>query len=93
MVPASLVAYFISRRFGMEEGTLGTIMASAQFVSSIGNMFASSVAKRIGLVRTSQSSTAHDKWGSHADNRQQWSLLIYRVLSFSPYCQRRRLYS
>lgn len=54
MVPASLVAYFISGKFGMEEGTLGTIMASAQFVSSIGNIFASSVAKRIGLVRTSQ---------------------------------------
>ncbi|EME47590.1 hypothetical protein DOTSEDRAFT_105592, partial [Dothistroma septosporum NZE10] len=52
MVPASLVAYFISRKFGMAEGTLGTIMASAQFVSSIGNILASSVAKRIGLVRT-----------------------------------------
>lgn len=54
MVPASLIAYYISGKFGMPEGTLGTIMASAQFVSSLGNIFASSVAKRIGLVRTSE---------------------------------------
>lgn len=54
MVPASLIAYYISGKFGMPEGTLGTIMASAQFVSSLGNIFASSVAKRIGLVRTSK---------------------------------------
>ncbi|KAF7186549.1 putative membrane protein [Pseudocercospora fuligena] len=52
MVPASMIAYYVSRKFGIEEGTLGTIMASAQFVSSMGNMLASSVAKRIGLVRT-----------------------------------------
>lgn len=55
MVPASLIAYYISNKFEIAEGTLGTIMASAQFVSSIGNIFASSVAKRIGLVRTSKS--------------------------------------
>ncbi|EME86849.1 uncharacterized protein MYCFIDRAFT_109490, partial [Pseudocercospora fijiensis CIRAD86] len=52
MVPASMIAYYVSRKFGIEEGTLGTIMASAQFVSSMGNMLASSVAKRIGLIRT-----------------------------------------
>ncbi|KXT12919.1 hypothetical protein AC579_4127 [Pseudocercospora musae] len=52
MVPASMIAYYVSRKFGIEEGTLGTIMASAQFVSSMGNMLASLVAKRIGLVRT-----------------------------------------
>ncbi|KAK4505402.1 hypothetical protein PRZ48_003365 [Zasmidium cellare] len=52
MVPVSLIAYYISNKFSIAEGTLGTIMASAQFISSIGNIFASSVAKRIGLVRT-----------------------------------------
>lgn len=41
----------------MPEGTLGSIMASAQFISSLGNMLASSVAKRIGLVRTSKSAS------------------------------------
>lgn len=54
MVPASLIAYYISNKFKIEEGKLGTIMASAQFISSIGNIFASSAAKRIGLVKTSE---------------------------------------
>ena len=55
MVPASLVAYFIERKFpSLPEGKLGTIMASAQFVSSLGNMVASSVARRIGLIKTSK---------------------------------------
>ncbi|KAI5358171.1 Putative major facilitator superfamily, MFS transporter superfamily [Septoria linicola] len=52
MVPASLIAYFLAQKFEVSEGVLGTIMASAQFVSSLGNIFASSVSKRIGLVRT-----------------------------------------
>ena len=52
MVPNSLIVLYISRKFRLAEGKLGTIIASAQFVSSIGNIFASSVAKRIGLVRT-----------------------------------------
>lgn len=80
MVPASLVAYYISRKFGMPEGTLGTIMASAQFVSSLGNIFASSVAKRIGLVRTSR---FHSPCACHpkADSsvRLQWSSLTFPV--------------
>ncbi|KAK5703222.1 hypothetical protein LTR97_004171 [Elasticomyces elasticus] len=52
MVPNSLVAFFMTRKFGVPEGKLGTILAAAAFVSSIGNVLASSVAKRIGLVRT-----------------------------------------
>ncbi|KAK5736797.1 hypothetical protein LTR17_007122 [Elasticomyces elasticus] len=52
MVPNSLVAFFMTRKFGVSEGKLGTILAAAAFVSSIGNVLASSVAKRIGLVRT-----------------------------------------
>lgn len=51
MVPNSLIAFFMERKFGMPEGQLGSIMSIAQFVSSIGNIFASSVAKRIGLVK------------------------------------------
>ena len=51
MVPNSLVAFFIDRKFSMDEGLLGSIISAAQFMSSIGNIFASSVAKRIGLVR------------------------------------------
>ncbi|KAK4997376.1 hypothetical protein LTR66_003200 [Elasticomyces elasticus] len=52
MVPFSLIAFYMDRKFGMASGTLGTVMSSAQFVSSIGNIFASSIAKRIGLVKT-----------------------------------------
>ena len=51
MVPNSLVAFFMKRKFGMPEGQLGSIISAAQFMSSIGNIFASSVAKRIGLVK------------------------------------------
>jgi len=52
MVPLSLIAFFMERKFGMDRGTLGTIMSAASFVSSIGNIFAASIAKRIGLVKT-----------------------------------------
>jgi MFS family permease len=52
MVPNSLIAFYISRKFSPAEGKLGTIIGSAQFLSSIGNVFASAVAKRIGLVKT-----------------------------------------
>ena len=51
MVPNSLIAFFMERKFGIPEGQLGSVMSAAQFMSSIGNIFASSVAKRIGLVR------------------------------------------
>jgi MFS family permease len=51
MVPYTLITFYIERKFGMAEGKLGTIISAAQFVSSMGNIFASSVAKRIGLVR------------------------------------------
>ena len=51
MVPNSLIAFYMERKFGMSEGRLGTIISAAQFISSLGNIFASCVAKRIGLVR------------------------------------------
>jgi MFS family permease len=52
MVPNSLIAFYISRKFSLPEGKLGSIIGSAQFLSSIGNVFASAIAKRIGLVKT-----------------------------------------
>jgi MFS family permease len=52
MVPNSLIAFYISRKFALPEGKLGSIIGSAQFLSSIGNVFASAIAKRIGLVKT-----------------------------------------
>lgn len=55
MTPTSLISYFISRKFHISKGALGTIIAVAQLVSSLGNIFASSVARRIGLISTSES--------------------------------------
>jgi MFS family permease len=52
MVPNSLIVFYISRKFSLAEGKLGSIIGSAQFLSSIGNVFASAIAKRIGLVKT-----------------------------------------
>lgn len=52
MCPNSLIAFFLSRKFNLPEGQLGSIIATAQFVSSIGNLFASAIAKRIGFVKT-----------------------------------------
>ena len=52
MCPNSLIAFFLSRKFNLPEGQLGSIIASAQLISSIGNLFASAIAKRIGFVKT-----------------------------------------
>ena len=51
MVPYTLITFYIERKFDMPEGKLGSIISAAQFMSSMGNIFASAVAKRIGLVR------------------------------------------
>ncbi|KAK4580230.1 hypothetical protein LTR86_000433 [Recurvomyces mirabilis] len=52
MVPGSLVAYFMNGKFAMPKGTLGSIMSGAAFAASIGNIFASAISKKIGLVQT-----------------------------------------
>lgn len=51
MMPYTLITFYIERKFKMQEGKLGAIISAAQFMSSMGNIFASSVAKRIGLVK------------------------------------------
>ncbi|KAF2660183.1 para-aminobenzoate synthase [Lophiostoma macrostomum CBS 122681] len=51
MVPFSLINLFMERKFGLEKGKLGSIMSATWFVSTIGNVFASSVAKRLGLIQ------------------------------------------
>lgn len=52
MVPMSLISFYIESKFGMPTSQLGSIIATASFVASIGNILASSISKRIGLVRT-----------------------------------------
>ncbi|TKA77241.1 hypothetical protein B0A49_00782 [Cryomyces minteri] len=51
-IPFSLIAFYMDRKFRMPQGKLGSIMSAAWFVSSIGNIFASSISKRIGLIKT-----------------------------------------
>lgn len=52
MVPYSLINFYMDRKFHMPKSTLGDIMSVVWIMSSIGNIFASAISKRIGLVRT-----------------------------------------
>lgn len=51
MVPFSLINYYMERKFHLPKGELGGIMSATWFVSTIGNMFAASLAKRLGLIQ------------------------------------------
>ncbi|KAH7117954.1 major facilitator superfamily domain-containing protein [Dendryphion nanum] len=51
MVPFSLINFYMDRKFHLDKGRLGGIMSATWFVSTIGNLFASSLAKRIGLIQ------------------------------------------
>lgn len=52
MVPYSLINFYMDRKFHMPKSTLGEIMSVVWVMSSIGNVFASAISKRIGLVKT-----------------------------------------
>ncbi|EKG21097.1 Major facilitator superfamily [Macrophomina phaseolina MS6] len=52
MVPYSLINFYIDRKFHLPKSALGTIMSVTWIMSSIGNIFASAISKRIGLVMT-----------------------------------------
>lgn len=52
MVAMSLISFYMERKFNMPSSRLGTIVSIASFMSSLGNIFASSISKRIGLVKT-----------------------------------------
>lgn len=52
LVPLSWVTYFFNRKFEKREGELGTLFFATNIVSSISNLVASSIAKRIGLIKT-----------------------------------------
>lgn len=52
MVPYSLINYYMDRKFHMPKNKLGAIMSAAMFVSSVSNIFAASISKRIGLIKT-----------------------------------------
>ena len=52
LVPLSWVTYFFNRKFKIPEGQLGTLFFATNIISSISNLAASSLAKRIGLIKT-----------------------------------------
>ena len=52
LVPASWITYFFNRRFALAEGKLGTLFFVTNLISSASNLVASSIAKRIGLIKT-----------------------------------------
>ncbi|KAI9779605.1 MAG: para-aminobenzoate synthase, (PABA) [Geoglossum umbratile] len=52
LVPFSLITYYIERKFHPPQGLLGSIMSVTWFFSAFSNIFASAIAKRIGLVKT-----------------------------------------
>ncbi|KAH9882874.1 hypothetical protein J1614_000240 [Plenodomus biglobosus] len=51
MVPFSLINYYMQRKFKLPNGKLGGIMSATWSISTIGNIFASSLAKRLGLIQ------------------------------------------
>lgn len=52
LVPLSWITYFFNRKFKIPEGQLGTLFFATNIISSISNLAASSLAKRIGLIKT-----------------------------------------
>lgn len=52
MASITLTSYYLSTKFGPPPSSLGTIMAVASLMSSIGNIAASSISKRIGFIHT-----------------------------------------
>ncbi|OCL07196.1 MFS general substrate transporter [Glonium stellatum] len=52
MVPFSLINFYMDRKFHLPKSKLGSIMSVTWLVSSLGNICASSISKRIGLIKT-----------------------------------------
>ncbi len=52
LAPASWMTYFFNRKFGLKEGSLGSLFFVTNILSSASNLVASSIARRIGLVKT-----------------------------------------
>ncbi|KAF3003066.1 para-aminobenzoate synthase, (PABA) [Curvularia kusanoi] len=50
MVPFSLINYYLDRKFHLPKGKLGGIMSATWFLSTLGNIFSASLARRLGLI-------------------------------------------
>lgn len=49
---ASWITYFFTTNFSLPEGTLGTLFFSTSIIAALSNLVASSISKRIGLLKT-----------------------------------------
>ncbi|KAB8070187.1 major facilitator superfamily domain-containing protein [Aspergillus leporis] len=52
MVPNSLTNYYLDQKFHLPKSTLGDIMSTGYFLSSISTVFAGPLARRLGLINT-----------------------------------------
>lgn len=52
LAPFSWMTYFFERKFSLPEGFLGTLFFATNIISSLSTLVASSIAKRMGLVKT-----------------------------------------
>ncbi|KAL8900090.1 MAG: hypothetical protein Q9207_005858 [Kuettlingeria erythrocarpa] len=52
MASASWMTYFFTTKFSLPEGTLGTLFFVTSIIAALSNLVASSISKRIGLVKT-----------------------------------------
>ncbi|KAL8651712.1 MAG: hypothetical protein Q9226_004590 [Calogaya cf. arnoldii] len=49
---ASWITYFFTTKFSLPEGTLGTLFFTTSIIAAFSNLVASSISKRIGLLKT-----------------------------------------
>ncbi|KAL8714510.1 MAG: hypothetical protein Q9225_006546 [Loekoesia sp. 1 TL-2023] len=52
LVPASWITYFFTNKFSLPEGTIGTLFFITSIIAALSNLVASSISKRIGLLKT-----------------------------------------
>ena len=52
LTPASWIIYFFNRKFDLREDNLGSLFFVTSLLSSASNLVASSIARRIGLIKT-----------------------------------------
>lgn len=49
---AAWITYFFTTKFSLPEGTLGTLFFTTSIIAALSNLVASSISKRIGLLKT-----------------------------------------
>ncbi|KAL8947018.1 MAG: hypothetical protein Q9222_006659, partial [Ikaeria aurantiellina] len=52
LAPTSWLTYFFTTKFSLPEGFLGTLFFTTSIIAALSNLVASSISKRIGLIKT-----------------------------------------